>query len=171
MHLSRKKNKINYIIHFVNNSGGSCKPQFQIQLETSVSVFVHSVAVNPLCTGFCHPFSTITIAYFTVPYTVRRLIYCVLWVKISIFSLFPVPLWIKTFEIYLFLVDCYFHVSFLHVEGTIIISSHFKKINKSLCVWGTCLPWPSNQTRNTQWINRHTVYKNWNRSFKLKLRF
>ena len=121
------------------SSCGSCKPQFQIQFETSVSVSIHSVAVNPLCTRFCRPFSTITIACFTVPYTVRQLICCVLQVKISIFSLFSVLLWIKTFEIYLFLVDCYFHVYFSHVESTIIISSHFKKINKSPCVWVICL--------------------------------
>ena len=113
---------------------GSCKPQFQIQFETSVSVSIHSVAVNPLCTQFCRPFSTITIACFTALYTVRQLIHCVLQVKISIFSLFFVILLIKTFEIYLFLVDSYFHVYFPHVEATIIISSHFKKINKSPCV-------------------------------------
>ena len=147
----------------------SYKPQFQIQFETSVSVSVHSLAANLLCTRFCRPFSMITIACFTMPYTVRQLIHCVLQMKISIFSLFSVLLWIKTFEIYLFLVDCYFHVYFPYVEATIIISSHFRKINKSPCVWGTCLPWPSNQTRNTQWINHCTVYENWNWNWDFKV--
>ena len=155
---------------------GSCKPQFHIQFETSVSVSIHSVVVNPLCTGFCHPFSTITIACFTALYTVRWLIHCVLQVKISIFSLFSVLLWIKTFEIYLFLVDCYFHMYFSHVEATIIISSHSKKIlKKPMCL--------SNLPHSDQVINQEihsgltatlcrkteTEVSNWNWNWHFKV--